>query len=188
MSVTNSTIYNRYVFDYEALNRLFWPYIEKDKKTGCWNWTGRRNEAGYGVFTGQFKAHRLSYTMRNGPIPPGMLIRHMCHNKRCCNPDHLQLGDESDNAMDNVRDGVQRLTAFGRPPSEELTAMVNNEAITLEIIQAIKKAYAEDEMQHHKLKRLAAQFGLKVPEIRYIVRGRLDKYRKPLGQDVSAET
>lgn len=47
-----------------------------------------------------YTAHRLSYLLHVGEIPNGQVVRHMCTNKGCCNPDHLTLGTQSDNYYD----------------------------------------------------------------------------------------
>jgi len=77
--------------------------IDIDKETDCWIWTKSTRE-GYGQITiaGKYwNSHRLSYTMNKGPIPKGLLVRHSCHNKRCCNPDHLSVGRDLDNYHDS---------------------------------------------------------------------------------------
>lgn len=68
----------------------FWQKV--DKTDGCWNWTAALFR-GYGIFRFQGAAriaHRISYAWRNGPIPEGIEIDHMCHNRSCVNPDHLR--------------------------------------------------------------------------------------------------
>lgn len=59
----------------------------------CWTWTGALNSRGYGCVGVNGKSqlsHRVAYTRRHGPIPAGLQIDHLCGNKRCCNPDHLE--------------------------------------------------------------------------------------------------
>lgn len=73
-------------------------------ETGCWVWNKSVSSAGYGQFTknGKYWAtHRYVFTTLKGEIPEGMVIRHSCHNKRCCNPDHLSLGTHKDNWKDS---------------------------------------------------------------------------------------
>lgn len=66
--------------------------------SGCWEWMGRLDRRGYGVLgTGRF-AHRLAYETFNGPIQDGLTVDHICFNRRCLNPDHLQLLTRSENA------------------------------------------------------------------------------------------
>ena len=50
-------------------------------------------------------AHRLSWIMANGPIQDGLWILHHCDNPPCVNPDHLFLGNRSDNLTDCARKG-----------------------------------------------------------------------------------
>jgi hypothetical protein len=61
---------------------------------GCWNWTGARTPKGYGqirLATGQTAyTHRESYETFVGPIPEGLHIDHLCRNRGCFNPAHLE--------------------------------------------------------------------------------------------------
>ena len=60
----------------------------------CWEWIAGRTTAGYGTFApGREKrtyAHRFSYELLVGPIPEGLHIDHLCRNRGCVNPDHLE--------------------------------------------------------------------------------------------------
>ncbi|MGW4028263.1 HNH endonuclease signature motif containing protein [Streptomyces sp. NPDC004838] len=77
-------------------------------ETGCWEWTGSRGTNGYGSFpvpglTAQ--AHRAAYLLLAGPIPPGLHLDHLCRNRRCVNPDHLEPVTQAEN---NRRAGAAR--------------------------------------------------------------------------------
>lgn len=74
--------------------------------TGCWNWIGSktRSHNGYGqikVKNRNMLAHRVTYVAFNGNVPSGLEIDHMCKNRTCVNPKHL----ESVTASENVRRG-----------------------------------------------------------------------------------
>lgn len=59
----------------------------------CWGWTGALNSRGYGCIAVNGKSqlsHRRAYELLVGPIPTGLQIDHLCGNKRCCNPSHLE--------------------------------------------------------------------------------------------------
>jgi len=67
--------------------------IQVDTKTGCWEWGAYRNSDGYGVmgYLGRVQtAHRYTYIAKYGNIPVGTEIDHLCRNRGCVNPDHLE--------------------------------------------------------------------------------------------------
>lgn len=59
----------------------------------CWTWTAGGNGTGYGWISfsrdDRGLTHRYAYTLLIGPIPDGLEIDHLCRNRRCCNPLHL---------------------------------------------------------------------------------------------------
>lgn len=60
---------------------------------GCWEWVGTTNLDGYGrmYVAGRLKqAHREMYERVNGPITTGLTLDHLCRNRVCINPDHLE--------------------------------------------------------------------------------------------------
>jgi hypothetical protein len=90
----------------------FWSKIEKAQ--GCWNWKGPVASHGYGRFTRgkqwEETSHRIAYALSHGPIPKGLVVRHRCDNRLCCNPAHLELGSQARNIQDMFqRGGTRRL-------------------------------------------------------------------------------
>ena len=83
----------------------FWAKVTKTPY--CWIWPGPSNNSGYGTFTPNGRrstrgAHRYAYELVRGPIPVGMEIDHVCRNKLCVNPSHLEVVTHREN---NLRAG-----------------------------------------------------------------------------------
>lgn len=82
--------------------KRFWSKVKKTK--GCWEWQGATIRNGYGAF-GSYKgstqvgAHRVSYELTIGEIPSGMEIDHLCRNRSCVNPDHLEVVTRKENQL-----------------------------------------------------------------------------------------
>lgn len=70
-----------------------------DPDTGCWIWTGATS-VGYGRIRVDGRldmAHRVSYQLFVGQIPEGLDLDHLCMNRRCCNPSHLEPVTRAEN-------------------------------------------------------------------------------------------
>jgi len=90
-----------------ALYQRFESKIDHDDATGCWNWTGTKDSHGYGRFSffkAPRQAYRVAYEMYIGPIPKGQCLDHLCRNRTCVNPYHL----EPVSIAENTRRGKMR--------------------------------------------------------------------------------
>jgi hypothetical protein len=90
------------------LSDRFWPKVARGQPDECWPWTACRHAFGYGKIgvAGRVEfAHRVAWTLTNGPIPAGLYVLHHCDNPPCCNPAHLWLGTYADNNADKAAKG-----------------------------------------------------------------------------------
>jgi hypothetical protein len=77
----------------------FWARIVKSDR--CWMWTGATDKFGYGqvrIRGTKHYVHRWSYEQRNGAIPAGLVIDHLCRVTSCVRPDHMEVVSPSENS------------------------------------------------------------------------------------------
>jgi hypothetical protein len=75
-----------------TVEQRFWRKLSLGE--GCWEWLAGLTMDGYGQFHPRrgfpTHAHRYSYDLLVGPIPDGLDVDHLCRNRKCVNPDHLE--------------------------------------------------------------------------------------------------
>lgn len=120
-----------YVHKPERRAERFMRCVEK-QPNGCWRWTGFINPQGYGYSSLRGKkslAHRVSYWIFVGEVKDGMDLDHLCRNRYCVNPAHLEQVTRSENLK---RGFDARGCGNGHKYTEENTSVVRRSDGTTE--------------------------------------------------------
>lgn len=134
-------------------------------RSGCWEWTGVIGRGGYGcirISRGLVGAHRLSFVLFNGGIPPGMFVCHRCDNRKCINPAHLFAGTAGDNWRDCLSKGRAN-NVVGRFGEANYSAK-----LTATQVARIREMYRSG---HYSQRSLGKLFGIHQTHVSEITRG-----------------
>lgn len=147
-----------------------WGRVDASTVDVCWEWLGPvSHKGGYAMTRHDGKnigAHRLSWILTRGPIPSGLVVRHVCDNPRCCNPCHLDIGTHYDNVQDMINRG-RRVASAARGVRNCKAKLTDNE------VRRIRAEYAEGNTSTIKL---AKRYGVSQGLISQIVLKRIWKH------------
>jgi hypothetical protein len=93
-------------------------------ESGCWEWTATLQTNGYGRTSWRGVprfTHRVAYEITNGPIPDGLVIDHLCRNRACFNPDHLEAVSHRTNLLRGETQTARRAAVTHCPAGHEYT-------------------------------------------------------------------
>lgn len=181
----------------------FHTLTEFNPLSGCQEWQGPINNAGYGMMGyrdlgGQGRmmtAHRAAWMIHhNTTIPQGQQVQHRCHNRRCCTPQHLKLGDHQTKMKDMM---VDQRHGFQIRPGHEC----QGDRLNWHLHYDASRQYSREDIQFarsHTVAEIAERFGVthhRAERLRSLMRNgyswlpydragtRLRPGRKPRGLD-----
>ena len=111
----------------------FWAKVDRRGPDDCWEWLAYRQRNGYGKFGrggrgSMTTAHRVAYELTFGPIPDGLNIDHLCRNRGCVNPSHLEAVSQRVNLLRGETNSAKTHCVNGHEFTPENTKIESNGA------------------------------------------------------------
>lgn len=118
---------------------------------GCHEWRGTIANTGYGLVGLSthhlMLAHRVAYELSKGPIPAGLVIDHLCHNRSCVNPDHLEAVTRGENNRrgdaSTILRGIRSACINGHEYTPENTLFTTTRGIRRRACKQCRRASAK---------------------------------------------
>lgn len=147
-----------------GVEERFWDKVQIG--SGCWQWTAGCTEDGYPVFSIHGKSvrgHRFSYELTNGPIEDGLQVDHLCRNRGCVNPLHMEIVSPRENVLRSMSpaalNAAKEFCSRGHEFNEKNTYRYKNKRTCRTCRQLTTNRYLSDPIKHEKRKaRMRARY------------------------------
>ena len=150
----------------KPLAERFWLKVDKDAPIPehrpelgpCWNWTGCIGGEGYGHITATtgktITAHRFAYQSLRGQITHGMEPDHLCRNRKCVNPAHMEIVTHRENCLRGAGVGAKNLIKThcpeGHPLSGDNLRIVKRAKGTYRACLICSRRYSRNWVRKHR--------------------------------------
>lgn len=109
-----------------TVGERFWAKVDASAGLGaCWEWLAYRGRDGYGQFgVGRVvkRAHRVAFELARGPVPDGLTLDHLCRNRGCVNPVHLEPVTAGENVLRGISPAATHARAEQCPQGHQYDA------------------------------------------------------------------
>lgn len=151
----------------------FWKKVDiKDNIKDCWNWKLALFD-GYGLYWDgkkRIRTNRMAYLLAKGNISDKLQVQHICNNRGCCNPYHLELGDNTKNILYKVKCGRQSRMRGEKSANAKLNEdQVRNIHMIFDEQRKLHPGYKQWQITEQ----IAIEFKVSTSTIKQILRGKL---------------